>query len=201
MRQIIHLIFRSAKYSIYFPLLLPSIVAYCIMPGNRKKLLREDIDAFYRVKYQRRRLSDFTAFYRLMVEYKAFRNVFYNRLWYPGMLISWIFPMHKTLEINTLQGGYIQHGTSTIITARKIGKNFWTNQNVTVGWSGNGCPIIGDNVRIGTGAVVLGPTSVGNNVNIGTGAIVVKDVPDNCTVVSPHAYICKLNGQKVTSPL
>lgn len=139
-----------------------------------------------------------------MVEYKAFRNVFYYRLRYFSFLIKWILPPERTLEIrvnNFGEGIYIQHGTSTQIDAKYIGKNFWTNQNVTVGWKGPGNPTIGDNVRIGTGAVVIGPITIGDNVNIGAGAIVVKDVPSNCTVISPHAYICKRDGQRVHQPL
>ena len=35
---------------------------------------------------------------------------------------------------------------------------------------------------------------IGNNVIIGTGSIVMKDVPDNCVVVGNPAYILKQNG-------
>jgi len=167
-------------------------------------MLLEDLDAFYRVEYQRKRLSDITAFYRLMVEYPAFRNVFYHRLWYFSILISWILPKWKTLEINALKVGggiYIQHGTSSILTANSIGKNLWVNQNVTIGWRGAGCPTIGDNVRIGTGAVVIGSIKIGDNVNIGANAIVTKDVPSNTTVVSPQAYIVKRDGKRVHEEL
>lgn len=90
---------------------------------------------------------------------------------------------------------------STRLGARKIGRNFFTNQNVTVGWRGSGCPEISDNVRIGTGAVVLGPISICDNVKIGANAIVTKDVPSNKTVVSPHAYICKRDGKRVYEEL
>ena len=60
---------------------------------------------------------------------------------------------------------------------------------------------IGDNVRIGTGAVVIGPITIGNNVNIGANAIVTKDVPSDCTVVSPQAFIIKRNGKRVHEEL
>ncbi len=191
---------NSIKYILYLPLVLPSLIVYLLFWGKRKKMLLSDLDAFYRVEYQRERLSNITAFYRLMVEYPAFRNVFYHRLWYCSILVSWILPKWKTLEINTLKVGggmYIQHGTSSILTANSIGKNLWVNQNVTIGWNGPGCPTIGDNVRIGTGAVVIGPITIGDNVNIGANAIVTKDVPSNTTVVSPHAFIIKRDGQRV----
>ncbi|MCK5536712.1 MAG: hypothetical protein KAI79_07785, partial [Bacteroidales bacterium] len=43
-------------------------------------------------------------------------------------------------------GFYIEHGFSTIIFAKKIGKNFRVNQNVTIGTGKGGNPSIGDNV-------------------------------------------------------
>lgn len=93
------------KYGLYLPFVSPSLIVYLLLSGQRKKILSEDLDAFYRVEYQRKRLSNITAFYRLMVEYPAFRNVFYHRLWYFSILISWILPKWKTLEINTLKIG------------------------------------------------------------------------------------------------
>jgi serine O-acetyltransferase len=44
-------------------------------------------------------------------------------------------------------------------------------------------PTIGNNVVIGTGAVVLGAITVGDNARIGAGSVVVKPVPTGATVV------------------
>lgn len=93
------------RYLRYFPQMLPASVFYFMLSGKRKEQLREDIDAFYRIEYQAKRLSDFTAFYRLMVEYNAFRNVFYYRLWRFSDMISWFMPRCKTLEIRSLTVG------------------------------------------------------------------------------------------------
>lgn len=56
---------------------------------------------------------------------------------------------------------------------------------------GGGTPVIGDNVKIGTGAKIIGGVTVGNNVFIGANAVVVKDVPDNCVVGGVPAKIIK----------
>lgn len=62
--------------------------------------------------------------------------------------------------------------------------------NVSI--SGN-CKI-GNNVFIGTGAIVLPTITVGNNVIIGAGAVVSKDLPDNCVAVGIPAKIIKFNN-------
>ena len=68
--------------------------------------------------------------------------------------------------------------------AEYIGKNCWINQQVTIGYKGQGRPpIIGDNVMITCGAKVLGSITIGNNVVIGANAVVVKDVEDDSTMV------------------
>lgn len=87
-------------------------------------------------------------------------------------------------------GLYVQHGLATIVVARTIGKNCRVNQQVTVGWSKGGCPVIGDNVEIKAGAKVLGAITVGNDVRVGANGVVLKDVPDGLTVVGvpTHHY-------------
>ena len=64
-----------------------------------------------------------------------------------------------------------------------------------------GIPIIGDNVFVGVGAVVVGKIKIGNNVQIGANAVVTKDVPDNAIVVGNPAYIIRLNGERVNIKL
>lgn len=64
-----------------------------------------------------------------------------------------------------------------------------------------GYPVIGDNVRIGAGAKVLGGITLGNNVTVGANAVVVKDVPANCVVVGVPARIVRRNGVRVNERL
>ena len=52
---------------------------------------------------------------------------------------------------------------------------------------------LGDNVWIGTGAMILKGVTVGNNVVIGAGTIVTKDIPNNCIVAGNPAQIIKKN--------
>ena len=52
-------------------------------------------------------------------------------------------------------------------------------------------PVIGNNVTIYTGAIVVGGIHIGDNAVIGAGAVVVKDVPANTTVVGQPMRIIK----------
>lgn len=114
------------------------------------------------------------------------------------------FKDNPTLHISTKKIGaglLVVHGDSTFINAKEIGINFYINQCATVGAIGSDTPVIGDNVRVATGAIVLGKITIGNNVTIGAGSVVVKNVPDNCVVVGNPAKIVKINGEKVNIPL
>lgn len=87
-------------------------------------------------------------------------------------------------------------GLGIVIHERcKIGKNCVIAQNVTLGGTSHkyNVPVIGDNVYVGAGAVILGEVTVGNNVVIGANSVVTKDVPDNCVVAGAPAKIIKEN--------
>lgn len=93
-------------------------------------------------------------------------------------------------------GGLMLHHTVGIVVGCfvKAGKNLEIFQNVTIGSNrkevdGQIMPIIGDNVSIGSGAVVVGPIKIGNNVLIGANSYVDKDVPDNAVVAGTPAKV------------
>ena len=145
------------------------------------------------------------SLHRLLVNSKLFRRIFLTRVSFESRKLQKVVRLfYKPAEdfavdviSGKIGGGFLVcHGSSTIVYAQSIGKNFLVHQNVTVGRgkkiNGNDVPIIGDNVFIGTGAIIIGGIHIGNNVKIGAGALVNKDVPDNCTVVgNPMRIICK----------
>lgn len=145
------------------------------------------------------------SLHRLLIRSKLFRRIFLTRVSFESQKMQKIVrlfykpPEDFAIEVidRKIGGGFLVcHGNSTIVYAQSIGKNFLVHQNVTVGRGkiidGNNVPVIGDNVLIGTGAIVIGGIHIGNNVKIGAGAVVHKDVPDNCTVVgNPMRIICK----------
>jgi len=113
--------------------------------------------------------------------------------------------IHPGAEIS--DGLFIDHGIGVVIgETAKIGKNCMMYHNVTLGGTGKNKskrhPTIGDNVLIGTGAILLGPITVGNNVKIGANTFIInKNVPGNCTVVGNPGKIVKINGKKVDKEL
>lgn len=185
--------------------LLPHLVVFSCS-GNRD-LIRADIDRWaglvLRTEYSGR-AGIVAAHIRLMTYYPEFRSLFYQRVGWIGNLLAVFCRPQIALFFATRDIGpglFIQHGFSTIIAAQRIGANCWINQQVTIGYIGSKRPVIGDNVRIGAGAKVLGAVTIGNNVKIGANAVVLKDVPDDCTVVGIPARIVRRNGIRVDEQL
>lgn len=187
------------KLILLFPVLWIWVLCYKL--SSQKSKIDMDLDRFCKVHNgfvpQRRRW-----YYLLikLVSYAEFRSLFLFRLGKIQHIIRYFMPKGEVklafdIPRDNLGGGlFIQHGYCTDLSARSIGENCWINQKVCLGYQGNDCPTIGNNVRIGVGAVVIGGVKIGNNVNIGANAIVVHDVPDNCTICSPYATVVKQNN-------
>jgi len=70
-----------------------------------------------------------------------------------------------------------------------IGPNCLLFQQVTIGQSKGGVPIIGGHVDIGAGAKVLGAISIGDHAVIGANAVVLSDVPSGATAAGVPAVV------------
>lgn len=91
------------------------------------------------------------------------------------------------------------HGMGIVIARpAKIGARCKIRHQVTISDSGNGSAVIGDDVRIGAGAKIIGGVKIGDRAVIGANAVVVHDVPDDATVVGIPARVVKLAGEKVS---
>ena len=171
--------------------MLPHIALFLM----HKKALREDL-----MKVQDCNDSVLN-FIKACTREKTFRNLFYYRMGeYRSVFISWLLPPEKTMHIwcpSIGKGAHFEHSYATYLNARSIGRNFYCLQLVTLGNGKNGAPMIGDNVRIMTGATVFGGITVGDNVTIGANTVVNKNVPSGCTVAGNPARIVKQDGQKV----
>lgn len=94
---------------------------------------------------------------------------------------------------------FYHHGCGCVVHQDTvIGKNCNIFQNVTIGskWTDGICdgsaPIIGDNVFIGAGAVVIGPISIGDGAIIGANAVVLDNVPPYATIIGIPGRIARI---------
>lgn len=139
---------------------------------------------------------------------RQYRNLFYHRIGNIKYFFKWMLPEDRTLDIpGSMKLGKTAlfiHNTSSFLNAERIGDYFVCYHHVTLGTNrlgGKRKPVIGNNVMVCTGAVVVGGITIGDNVIIGANAVVVKDVPANCTVIGSPARIVKQNGVRVDIPL
>lgn len=171
--------------------------------ADNGEVIKEDLLRNIKQFLHKENLS-FLNFCELLTFYVMVRNIFYARVayrhhYYAKVLSVFARPL-PLLDISStaeIGGGLIvQHGYGTIIAPRKIGKNCWVNQGVTIGYTNDDdCPTLGDNVTVYAGAKILGDVHVGNNVVVAANAVVVKDVEDNCVVGGvPAKVIKRLDG-------
>lgn len=105
------------------------------------------------------------------------------------------------------KGLFIDHGMALVVgETAEIGRDCVLFHNVTLGGTGKHKgkrhPTLGDEVFIGTGAVVLGPVKIGSRVRIGANSFIYMcDVPDDATVVGSPARMVRLRGEPVDLPL
>lgn len=92
----------------------------------------------------------------------------------------------------------LPHGLHGVYISRyaSVGAGCRIYQNVTIGEVGGRAPRIGDGCFIGAGAQIVGDITIGNNAKIGAGAVVFTDVPDGATVVAQPPRIITKDGRK-----
>lgn len=103
------------------------------------------------------------------------------------------------------------NGLGTVIHSKAtIGENSLIMQHVTIGGNKSKknvykgkeitSPVIGKNVFIGPGAMILGAVIIGDNVQIGAGSLVLEDIPKNGVAVGSPAKVIKiLSDEEVVS--
>ncbi|WP_400164687.1 serine O-acetyltransferase [Brevibacillus sp. TJ4] len=104
------------------------------------------------------------------------------------------------------KGLFIDHGMGVVIGETcEIGDNVTIYQGVTLGGTGKEKgkrhPTVGNDVIIATGAKVLGSFKIGDNSKIGAGAVVLQEVPPNSTVVGIKGRVVIQDGRRVKHDL
>jgi len=136
-----------------------------------------------------------------------FAHAFYKRKFYfLARLISQISRFFTGIEIHPGakigRRFFIDHGMGVVIGETcEIGDNVTVFQGVTLGGTGKEKgkrhPTIKDGALIATGAKVLGSITIGENTKVGAGAVVLNDVPPNSTVVGIKGRVVIQNGVRI----
>jgi serine acetyltransferase len=122
-----------------------------------------------------------------VLAHRPFRTILFYRLKLAGgarrivaEVLSRLYRGEPALYFNCPEIGaglMMMHGFATIVTARRLGADCQIAQQVTIGYDDRGgSPRLGDRVRVGAGAIILGPVEIGDDAVIGAGAVVVRDV-------------------------
>lgn len=175
---------------INYPRTLP--VYLCALCSKQLHLIKADVSRWNEIDNVNFNLFRSLNWY--LTYKKEFRNLLLHRFKNPSrtflsfvhfIIARILWKPLETLYIYTenIGGGlYIQHGFSTIISAKKIGKNCRIYQQVTIGYKQEFNPVLEDNVSVTCGAKVLGDVTMHCGSLAAAGSVVVKDVPENAIV-------------------
>lgn len=125
--------------------------------------------------------------------HRPFRTILYTRLRYSGLpgraaqrALRLFYRGQVLLELECGDIGpglFMWHGYGTVCHAVSIGADCEIGQLVTIGYSDRGGPpTLGDRVRIGPCATVLGAITIGDGAIVGANSVVLRDVPPGLVV-------------------
>lgn len=176
-------------------------VYFCVLASRQKKLVKMDVARWQEICGVQGGL--FVSLNYFLTYYKQFRNLLQHRMKLPARgKLRWVhFAIARilwkpldSLYINTTKIGgglYIQHGFSTVISAKQLGENCRVFQQVTIGYKGADAPVLEDNVSVACGAIVLGDVTMHKNSIAAAGAVVLKDVEENAIVGGVPAKVIR----------
>ena len=125
---------------------------------------------------------------------------FFPRLLSQIMRLLTLIEIHPGASIG--KRFFIDHGNGVVIgETTVIGNDVTIYQGVTLGGTGKEKgkrhPTIENNVVIGAYAIILGNITIGDNSRVGAGAVVTKSVPPNSTVVGNPARVVIREGKRI----
>lgn len=81
-------------------------------------------------------------------------------------------------------GFVLIHPVGVVINSSTIaGRNVWLESGVVIGDNRGRCPVLGDDIFVGSGAKIIGGVTLGNGARVGANAVVLHDVEPAMTVV------------------
>jgi len=159
------------------------------------KTIREDIRTVFSKDPAAR------SWFEIMTCYPGLHAIWLHRIahWFwkkklswPARFISHLSRFFTGIEIHpgaTIgRRFFIDHGMGVVIgETTEIGEDCLLYQGVVLGGTTlekkKRHPTLGNNVTIGSGAIVLGAITLGDGAKIGAGSVIVRDVPPGATAV------------------
>lgn len=150
----------------------------------------------YNLKQGNRKGAFFVFFFR--IAHKCTTNRLIEIIGLPYLLFyHWIirdlfsFDIHEKTYIG--KNFCVWHCFGIAINPHVIIGNYCTmRHNTTIGGNGQDVPVLGSNIELGAGVIIIGKLNISNNVMIGAGSVVVKDIPENVVIVRNPAKIIKI---------
>lgn len=105
--------------------------------------------------------------------------------------------------VTRIGGGFVIDSPLATGLLGRAGRNLTVHAHVVVGGSmsrrdvgaGPGQALLGDDVELECGAIVIGPVVVGDGARIGPGAVVMRDVPAGSSVRAPAPRVHRIDGR------
>ena len=125
--------------------------------------------------------------------------------WLPFvLLVRWRFlrrslQLNLEIPLNVFGPGLTvaHHGTIVVNSRARVGQNCRIHPGVCIGELKEKNPVLGDNIYLGNGAIIIGDVSVGDGARIGPHALVRKSVPEDSIVVAEQARELELPRVKI----
>ncbi|MFK0385433.1 serine O-acetyltransferase [Agrobacterium sp. NPDC090273] len=113
-----------------------------------------------------------------------------RRVWW--WLTCILFGSEIAIVTKVAGGLYIPHPYGIVIGAATLHANVTVLQNVTIGRRSKADasdPVIGENVFLGAGCVVLGGITLGKGSSVGANSVLLTDLPEGATAIGIPAKI------------
>jgi serine O-acetyltransferase len=171
--------------------------------------LREDIDTVYQKDPAAR------SVFEILTSYPGLHAIWLHRiahgLWkYRRLTLArFISHVNRFLTGVEIHPGarigrrfFIDHGSGVVIgETAQIGDDVLMYQGAVLGGTSSERtkrhPTVGNEVVIGTHAVILGNITVGDKAKVGSNSVVIEPVPANATVIGVPGRIVSLNGLRL----